>query len=128
MCYSRVSPGLAHSDMTNGMEQNEMSDPMMDKETVGVLLAGVSALVAFGYKALRILKSDKTSDAIDSDEQQFRRSLREEAKQLRDRNILLMDEKIELITQLAKAEARIDFLEKKCEICAHKLGEANDQT
>lgn len=95
----------------------------IDNSLIAMIVGGVTSLLALGYKAIRIIKSDKTSDAIDSDEQQFRLSLREECKALREQNYQLCQEKILLIERAVRAESERDYLIKKCEECIHKLGE-----
>ncbi len=97
-----------------------MEQPI-DTNSIGVLVAIGASLVTLLYKFFRILKSDKTSDAIDSDEQQFRLSLREECKSLRDSNFELMREKIELLERAVKAESQTEYLQKKCEECFRRL-------
>ncbi len=105
------------------MDMNGISE-----NAVTVFSAIATALVALLYKFFRILKSDKTADAIDSDEQALRLSLREECKGLRESNFQLMREKIELLERAVKAEAQVDYLRQKCIDCLNRHGVENEQT
>lgn len=98
------------------MDWNNLSE-----NGVAVIVAVVGSALTLLYKFFRILKNDKTSDQIDSDEQQFRLSLREECKALRDQNYQLCRDKLDLIERAVKAEAECSFLEKKCEECYRRI-------
>lgn len=92
----------------------------IDNSLIAMIVGGVTSLLALGYKAIRIIKSDKTSDAIDSDEQQFRLSLREECKALREQNYQLMADKLALLERCVKAEATVEYLREKCRECGYR--------
>lgn len=98
------------------MDWNNLSE-----NGVAVIVAVVGSALTLLYKFFRILKNDKTSDQIDSDEQAFRRSLREECKSLRESNFELMRDKIELLERAVKAEAHTEYLTKKCEECYRRI-------
>ena len=98
----------------------------LSENTIAVFSAVGTALIAFAYKFFRILKSDKNTDDILSSEKDFRISLREECKSLRESNALLTNEKIDLVSRLARAEAQVEYLKQKCDICGHKTGNENE--
>lgn len=103
-----------------------MSD--IPNNDIAIFGAIASAVIALGYKFLRIIKSDRTADTLDNEETAFRLSLREEVKELRESNCKLTREKLEILERAIKAEAQLEHIKQKCLECRYRLAgeEHND--
>lgn len=73
---------------------------------------GLSA-VPFLYKTYRILREDRKVDKLDEEEDKFRLMLRDESKESKDRMLKIMEEKMELLSEVARLQTEnVHLLEK----------------
>lgn len=87
-------------------------DLPQNTENFTILGAGLTAVVALLYKLFRIFKSDRSFDALNQDELEFRKLLLEENKYLRELNNKLYIEKAELMAEIAMHKEKNNWLER----------------
>lgn len=92
----------------------------IDTQFLSILLAAISSALVLIYKVYRVLKSDRTSDAVDAEETAFRQTLRDDAKQAREETerlrvmlYTIQNEKLKLAETCARQVAEIEHLKAK---------------
>lgn len=84
----------------------------MVKSDMTIIGAAGMALSAFFYKMWRIIKSDKSSDKIDDEEQKFRDMLRTELEVAKSKLESLYQENVDLKSRLTACEIRLEYTKK----------------
>lgn len=78
----------------------------------GLIGAGILTVLTFAYKMWRVMKSDRSTDQIDSEEQRFRDMLREELDRAKTKLEALTQENTELKQRIAANEVRLEYTQK----------------
>lgn len=95
-----------------------------------VLGAGIIAALTFGYKLIRVIKTDKKNDNLDVAERVLRDDLRAEIKDLKE-EIARLKEKISMLIieqeksnlEKYKMKVTIDILKNNFDFCKHNRPE-----